>query len=115
MAATSMVSGSSTQISMRSKPIALTRSMMSSVLLEKGETQINVLAPYLIARSQQPHAFKLSSGSGGRSSEFAAPTGHPGQPNGRREGFLPLGQKARLVAPHSVRAINTFMISLAPP
>ena len=49
MAGTSIVSGSSTQISRRSKPIALARSMRSSVRFENGETQMNVLAPNSIA------------------------------------------------------------------
>ena len=51
MRAGSIVSGFSTQISIRSKPIPATLSMRSSVSFEKGDTQMNVLAPNRIGRS----------------------------------------------------------------
>ena len=53
IAAVSMVAGSSTQISIRSKPRSFTLSMRSRVLLEKGDVQMNVLAPNCMAGSCQ--------------------------------------------------------------
>jgi hypothetical protein len=49
MAGMSIVSGSSMQISRMSNPIALARSMSSSVRFENGDTQMNVLAPKRMA------------------------------------------------------------------
>src|SRR4029077_3106076 len=46
----SIVPGSSMQISIRSNPNSFMRSTRSRVLLENGETQMNVLAPYRIAQ-----------------------------------------------------------------
>src|SRR5271165_4312117 len=59
MAGASIVAGSSTQISRISKPIDLTRSKRSRVRLEKGETQMNVLAPYRMGDSRKPGPWNL--------------------------------------------------------
>src|SRR5688572_30340019 len=58
IAAVSMVDGSSTQTSIRSKPSSAILSTRSSVALEKGEAQMKVLAPNFMTPPSDQLAFE---------------------------------------------------------